>query len=67
MNINQIASILGCTVGTIKSRLFYSKKKLKQILDKENINYEDENMRILCMKLNEAIKSLYETEDASLT
>lgn len=44
MNINQIASILGCTVGTIKSRLFYSKKKLKQILDKENINYEDENM-----------------------
>ena len=44
MNMNQIASILGCTVGTVKSRLFHSKKKLKQVLEEQNFNYEEEEL-----------------------
>lgn len=44
MNMNQISSILGCTVGTVKSRLFHSKKKLKQVLEEQNFNYEEEEL-----------------------
>jgi len=49
MTIFQISQILNCTEGTVKSRLFYGKKKLKKVFicsgvsindEEEDINYE---------------------------
>jgi RNA polymerase sigma-70 factor (ECF subfamily) len=37
MSISEIADIIDCSEGTVKSRLFYGKKILKALLDKEYI------------------------------
>jgi RNA polymerase sigma-70 factor (ECF subfamily) len=41
MSIKEISNIVGCSEGTVKSRLFYGKKELKKALDLEEEDKED--------------------------
>jgi len=41
MSIREIADILSCSEGTVKSRLFYSKQELKKILTIHGIDIDD--------------------------
>lgn len=41
MSIKEISSIVGCSEGTVKSRLFYGKKELKKTFDLEEEDKED--------------------------
>lgn len=44
MTYSQIASIVGCEVGTVRSRIYYGKRALKQIL--ERTEHERQRVRI---------------------
>lgn len=37
LDYEQIAEIVGCEIGTVKSRLHYAKRALKQILERERV------------------------------
>ena len=40
LSIDEIAEVLGISVGTVKSRLHYAKRALKTILEVEDSSYE---------------------------
>lgn len=42
LSIKEIADILGCAEGTVKSRLHYIIKKISAIIEKKNINFIEE-------------------------
>jgi RNA polymerase sigma factor, sigma-70 family len=44
MSIKQITKIVGCSEGTVKSRLYYGKKELKHIFEKEKL---DNNIQVI--------------------
>lgn len=39
MTISEIAGVLGCPAGTVKSRLYYAKKALKEILQRSSYGH----------------------------
>lgn len=41
LSIKEISNIMGCSEGTVKSRLFYGKKELKKAFDLEEEDKED--------------------------
>ena len=42
LSVSEIAQVTGCLSGTVKSRLFTARKRLRQVLDSQEMNCEVE-------------------------